>query len=256
MSNNFYQQKTQGGAVFHGNVLMQAKGAIGGTKHVFVMTTRAVRELLNFPPVGGRIVNPFPGRAKVFAGDLCEYKDAVADEVNGATVKILKTYEVAVATSEGTATVIYLTRDGYKHIPFVGDNIMVGAAKFTTKGKGVTVTSVVATTKESNGETLDVWELNISEALGTLSKGAVLVEASAAGASVLPMVTNPNAYFGSDEDFAFDSRSDINDFYGAAYAITPVMASSDIYLYKHKMSPIPPALDAINTSRYEGWFAL
>ena len=101
-----------------------------------------------------------------------------------------------------------------------------------------------------------MWALTLSETLGTLKAGAVLVEAATTGASVLPVVTNPNAYFASDEDFAFTSRQELNDFNGAMYTITPAMASSDVYLYKHKMSPIPPALDAMNTSRYAGWFAL
>ena len=231
---DFYQERMAGGAVFHGGVMMQAKGEIGGTKHVFVMTTRAVRNGFDYPPIGGRIVNPFPGRAKVFAGDVCEYTDAVAD------------------TAGADDTVIYIVRDGYKHIPFTGDNIMVGAAKFTTKGKGVTVSAVEATVKDGK----NVWALTLSETLGTLKAGAVLVEAAATGASVLPVVTNPNAYFASDEDFAFTSRQELNDFNGAMYTITPAMASSDVYLYKHKMSPIPPALDAMNTSRYAGWFAL
>lgn len=249
---DFYQERMAGGAVFHGGVMMQAKGEIGGTKHVFVMTTRAVRNGFDYPPIGGRIVNPFPGRAKVFAGDVCEYTDAVADTANGATIKILKTYEVAANTAGADDTVIYIVRDGYKHIPFAGDNIMVGAAKFTTKGKGVTVTAVEATVKDGK----NVWALTLSETLGTLKAGAVLVEAATTGASVLPVVTNPNAYFASDEDFAFTSRQEPNDFNGAMYTITPAMASSDVYLYKHKMNPIPPALDAMNTSRYAGWFAL
>ena len=249
---DFYQQRMAGGAVFHGGVMMQGKGEIGGTKHVFVMTTRAVRNGFDYPPIGGRIANPFPGRAKVFAGDVCEYTDTVADNVNGATIKILKTYEVAVATAEATDTVIYITRDGYKHIPFVGDKIMVGAAKFTTKGKGVSVTAVEKTTKDDK----DVWALTLSETLGALTAGKVLVEAAEVGPSVLPVVTNPNAYFASDEDFAFSARQELNDYSGAAYFITPALASDDVYLYKHKMSPIPPALEAANTSRYAGWFAL
>ena len=188
----------------------------------------------------------------MFAGDVCEYTDAVADTANGATIKILKTYEVAVDTSASTDTVIYITRDGYKHIPFAGDKLMVGAAKFTTKGKGVSVVSVEATVNGGK----NVWAVTLSETLGTLKAGAVLVEAAEVGASVLPVVTNPNAYFASDEDFAFTSRQELNDFNGAMYTITPAMASSDVYLYKHKMSPIPPALEAMNTSRYAGWFAL
>ena len=170
---DFYQERMAGGAVFHGGVMMQAKGEIGGTKHVFVMTTRAVRNGFDYPPIGGRIVNPFPGRAKVFAGDVCEYTDAVADTANGATIKILKTYEVAADTAGADDTVIYIVRDGYKHIPFAGDNIMVGAAKFTTRGKGVTVKAVEATVKGGKNVIIDedgTMSVDVADVSGDLAE--------------------------------------------------------------------------------------
>lgn len=254
-NNDFFLQFADGGSVNYGSVMMQAKGSIGGHKHVFVMTSIAVRGGFNYPPIGGRIVNPFPYRAKVYAGDFCQYEDAVSNE-NGATIKILKSYEVAFDTSTEADTTISIVRNGYRHIPFVGDNLMVGQKDFATKGKAVTVTAVTETSKMVLDESVDVWEVELSAPLGSLSAGTVLVEAASSGEDVLPMVTNPNSYFTSDIDYAFASRSEASDYSRASYQITPAMASSDVYLYKHMMSPIPPALEALNTCRVEGWFAL
>lgn len=251
---DFYQERLNGGSVFNGAVLIQASGKIGGTKSVFVQLTGAAKDGLVYPTFGGKLLNPFKGPAKAFVGDIVEYTDGLGTgETGGASVKILKTYEVAVATSAATDTEIYIVRDGFKHVPFVGDNIMVGAKNFATKGTGVTVTAVEVTT---NGDA-DVWKLTLSATLGALKAGDVLVEASAAGASVLPMVTNPNAYFPSDFDFGFTPRTTESDYTGGAlYLVTPALAHPSVILYKAKMSPIPPALLALNTARVASWFAL
>lgn len=251
---DFYHERMNGGAVLNGTVLIQASGKIGGTKSVFVQLTGAAKDGLVYPTFGGKLLNPFKGPAKAFVGDIVEYTDGLGDgETGGASVKILKSYEVAVATSAATDTDIYLVRDGFKHVPFVGDTIMVGAKDFATKGKGVTVTAVEVTTNSD----ADVWKVTLSEALGALKAGDVLVEASAAGASVLPMVTNPNAYFPSDFDFGFTPRTTETDYTGGAlYLVTPALAHPSAVLYKSKMSPIPPALLAINTARVKSWFSL
>ena len=143
---DFYQERLNGGAVFNGAVLIQASGKIGGTKSVFVQLTGAAKDGLVYPTFGGKLLNPFKGPAKAFVGDIVEYTDGLGDgETGGASVKILKSYEVAVAAT-ASDTDIYLVRDGFKHVPFVGDNIMVGGKTFATKGKGVTVTAVEVTT--------------------------------------------------------------------------------------------------------------
>lgn len=251
---DFYQERLNGGAVFNGAVLIQASGKIGGTKSVFVQLTGAAKDGLVYPTFGGKLLNPFKGPAKAFVGDIVEYTDGLGDgETGGASVKILKSYEVAVAAT-ATDTDIYLVRDGFKHVPFVGDNIMVGGKSFATKGKGVTVTAVEVTTQND----ADVWKVTLSETLGSALKvGDVLVEAAEAGASVLPMVTNPNAYFPSDFDFGFTPRTTETDYTGGAlYLVTPALAHPSAVLYKAKMSPIPPALLALNTAKVASWFAL
>ena len=107
---------------------------------------------------------------------------------------------VAEATNAATDTDIYIVRNGFVHIPFPGDNIMIGQKDFKTKAKGVTVSAVEATTDATAG---DVWKVTLSAALGTLKAGDVLVEAASAGDSVLPMVTNPNCFAPNDNDFPY-----------------------------------------------------
>lgn len=86
-----------------------------------------------YPTVGGILTNPFKGNAKIYAGDLVEYNPGITDD-SGATLKVLKSYEAAKATSAATDTDIYLVRDGFHHIPFVGDFLMIGQKDFATKG--------------------------------------------------------------------------------------------------------------------------
>ena len=77
--------------VFLGRTLVQQHGEIGGARSVFVKLQGNKNELV-FPTFGGQIKNPFKGQAKLYAGDLCEYR---TDE-NGVKpqIFILKTFEV------------------------------------------------------------------------------------------------------------------------------------------------------------------
>lgn len=248
---NFYSQILQNSGVFLGRTLIQAHGSIGGHRHVFVKWQGSGKDGLIFPTVGGILKNPFKGNAKIYAGDLIEYNPGIVDD-KGATLKVLKTYEVAKEDSSGTGTTVYLVRDGYHHIPFVGDNIMVAPSSIDGTGTGVTVTAVEKTTEGG----ADVWKLTVSAAVGTLTKGQVLVEAAAAGASQKAMVTNPNAYAPCDFDFIFDPASGDDDFEGARYMMTPCIANEDTKLYINKMSPLPDTIKSLNRSRVEGWFNL
>ena len=248
---DFYSQIMQNSGVFLGRTLIQANGSIGGHRYVFVKWQGSGKDGLVFPTVGGILKNPFKGNAKIYAGDLIEYNPGITDN-KGATVKILKTYEVAKADEEGTGTTVYLVRDGYHHIPFVGDNIMVAPSTIDGTGTGVTITAVEKTTDSG----IDVWKLTVSAALGELEKGQVLVEAAAAGASQKAMVTNPNAYAPCDFDFIFNPAASDDDFEGARYMMTPCIANEDTKLYVSKMSPLPDTIKALNRSRVEGWFNL
>lgn len=244
---NFYLRQAAGGAVFTGRTLIQAHGSIGGHKNVFVKLVKGSKDALCYPTTGGVLKNPFPGRAKIYAGDLCEYTPN-QDANTGAQVKILKFYELA-KDATNTDTTYKLVRDGYHHIPFVGDNIMVGQADFTTKATGVTVTKVEKTTEGND----DIWLVTVSTTLGTAQKkGDVLVEAAAAGASVSPMVTNPNAYADKDMDFLYDANMEGLD--GLQYLFTPALAQEDTVIDLKAIGVLPPAVLALNKSRVKSWF--
>ena len=233
--------------VFLGKTLLQRRGEIGGARYVFVKLQGNKNELV-FPTFGCKIMNPFKGTAKMYAGDLIEYR--YNDGKKGATGYILKTYVVNKATSTSADTVIYLTRDGYKHIPFVGDVLMKAPATIDGTGTAVTVTKVEPTVEESN----DVWKVTLSATLANLKVNDILVEAVEAGSDKKPMVTNPNAMCPADYDFLYEPSTGDSDFDGARYFMTPVLHGT---AYIDRMSPMPKSvLDARNKSLVTGWFEL
>lgn len=233
--------------VFLGKTLLQRRGEIGGARYVFVKLQGNKNELV-FPTFGCKIMNPFKGTAKMYAGDLIEYR--YNDDQKGATGYILKTYVVAKNTTNGTGTEIYIVRDGYKHIPFVGDTIMKAPATLDGTGTAVTVTKVEATVDTNK----DVWKLTLSATFTALKAGDVLVEAAEAGENQKPMVTNPNAMCPADYDFLYEPSTGDSDFDGARYFMTPVLHGT---AYIDRMSPMPKSvLDARNKSLVTGWFEL
>lgn len=233
--------------VFLGKTLLQRRGEVGGARYVFVKLQGNKNELV-FPTFGCKIMNPFKGTAKMYAGDLIEYR--YKDGEKGATGYILKTYVVSKATSASDDTVIYLTRDGYKHIPFVGDVLMKAPATIDGEGTAVTVTKVEPTVEESK----DVWKVTLSAPLANLVVDDILVEAVEAGPDQKPMVTNPNAMCPADYDFLYEPSTGDSDFDGARYFMTPVLHGT---AYIDRMSPMPKSvLDARNKSLVTGWFEL
>ena len=247
MLDNFFTRQANGGAVFTGRTLIQAHGSIGGHKNVFVKLVKGSKDALCYPTTGGILKNPFKGRAKIYAGDLIEYTPNI-NNTTGAEVKILKFYEAAKEATSSDVT-IKIVRDGYSHIPFVGDNIMVGQKDFTTKAKAVSVTRVEKSTETG----VDVWILTLSETLGvTIKKGDILVEAAGTGASVLPMVTNPNSYADKDMDFMYDVNMEGVD--ELEYMLTPALAQEDTVIDLVAIGNLPPAVLALNKSRVKTWF--
>lgn len=207
------------------------------------------KDALVFPTSGGIVKNPFKGNARAFAGTLAEY--IPSNSSNGSEIRILKSYAVAKATTESTDTDIYLKRDGYSLIPFVGDILMVAPSTLTGKGTAVTVTAVE---KATDGTVGDVWKVTLSATLGSLTTSSVLVEAKEAGSDKEAMVTNPNSYLPCDFDFVFDPATSEDDFDGARYLITPALALGDVFLYEDRMQPLSAALKALNKSKVKGWF--
>lgn len=241
---DFYQQILLNSGYLPGRALVQARGSIGGHRYVFVKLQMSGKDALVFPTTGCVIKNPFKGNARAFAGTLFEYNP-------DGTGYILKSYAVAKATAEATDTDIYLKRDGYSLIPFVGDILMVAPTTLTGKGTAVTVTAVKAETDATAG---DVWKVTLSATLGALTTSSVLVEAKEAGTSKEAMVTNPNSYLPCDFDFVFDPAASDNDFDGARYLITPALALGDVFLYTDRMQPLSAALKGLNKSKVNGWF--
>ena len=168
---DFYQQILLSSGYLPGRALVQARGSIGGHRYVFVKLQMSGKDALVFPTSGGIVKNPFKGNARAFAGTLAEYIPSNGE--NGSEVRILKSYAVAKATSGGDETTIYLKRDGYSLIPFVGDILMVAPATLTGKGTAVTVTAVEKTTDGTAG---DVWKVTLSATLGALTTSSVLVD--------------------------------------------------------------------------------
>lgn len=245
---DFYQQRAGLGGQNLGGTLIQASGSIGGHRHVFVKLQGSNKGQQTFPTVGGILANPFKGHAKIYAGDLLEYEPGINGDT-GATVKLLKTYVVA---ADASTTEVLIKRDGYKHVPFVGDVIMVAPSKIDGTGTAVTVTAVEKTTDTTAG---DVWKLTVSAAL-TAKKDDVLVEAKEAGSGKQAVVTNPNAVALCDYDFLYTPSASNDDYEGARYLIAPGVGSECGYMYETRMSPLPASVKALNTSKVNGWFHL
>lgn len=232
--------------VFLGRSLFQAKGDTGGAKHVFVKLQGEKNELV-YPTFGGRVMNPFKGAAKIFAGDLMEYRTD-ADGLNP-SIYLLKTYKVK--SQSGTTVNIY--RDGYKHKPFVGDILMKAPASIGGTGAASAVTAVSKTNDGSD----DVWALTVGTELTGLTDGDILVEAVEAGTGKAMVVKNINAVAPCDYDFLYnpvaDPSDDEDEFDAARYYLTPALGG---LMYKNKMSPVPACCDEFNKSSVTGWFRI
>ena len=249
---SYMEQMGTSGMLNHGATIIQTEGKVGGTRYVFAGLEALIKNAFVHPPIGGKLVNPFKGPAKIYAGDLIEHDLGFSsgNDGPGATFKILKAYGVAKNTTAGTDTEIYIVRNGFVHIPFPGDNIMIGQKDFKTKAKGVTVSAVEATTDTTAG---DVWKLTLSAALGTLRVGDVLVEAASAGDSVLPMVTNPNCFAPNDNDFPYFNAGG-DKYHQPRNNNNFCMLNPDCVMWLDRMGPVPPAVKAMNKSLYpEFW---
>ena len=238
---DFYQQILTNVGYIPGRTLGPARGSIGGHRHVCVKLQMSGKDALVYPTTGCIIKNPFKGYSRAFAGTLFEYHP-------DGTGYILKSYQVAKASS---STTIYLKRDGYSLIPFVGDNLMVAPTNLTDTGTAVTVSAVEKAVDETAG---DVWKVTLSGSLGSLTTESVLVEAEGVGSDKKAMVTSPNSYLPCDFDFVFDPSASQDDFDGARYLIAPALALGDVFLYEDRMQPLSAALKALNQSKVQGWF--
>lgn len=237
---NYFNQFMQPG-VFFGSVLLQAEAKIGGARSVFV-DLEGVKNDLTMPSWGGQIQNPFKGAAKFYAGDLFELR--FDDKGEKPKLYLLKTYKVK---SQSTTTVkIY--RDGYSHIPFVGDVLMKAPDTIGGQNKGYTVQSVVA--EQDSG--VDVWTIVFNTEIDTVADGDVLVEAESESATANMLLKTVNCVAPCDGDFVYTPTTGASNTTSAARLFyTPVMHGT---MYIHKMSPMPKCVLDLNKSRFNGWY--
>lgn len=232
-------ETTQYGA-FRGRKLIQQRGEIGGTRQVFVKV-KGIKNELVYPTFGGKVMNPPKGQGfKMFAGDLCWYK---TDE-NGVNPEIylLKTYLVESVSGK----TVNIVRDGYKHVPFIGDKI--GVAPEQVGGAIATVATITKVVATKVGD-VAVWACTTDVAL-TAEKGAVLVEA---GEDKAMLVKQINGVIDADADMLDAGATADNKFDGARYHYTPALGG---IMYTHKMSPMPACVLALNVAKVNGWFQI
>ena len=225
--------------VFRGRKTIQRSATIGGARSVFVKLQGNKNELV-YPTFGGYIMNAPKGAPdKVFAGDLVEYR---TDE-NGVNpeIYILKTFLVESASG----TTVNIVKDGFKHIPHVGDKIGVAPEEIGGEMTAVTITAV----KPSKVGSVDVWAVTTNSAL-TAKKDDVLVEADADDKM---MVKHINAVCPTDLDMFDAAATGDEDFDGARYSYTPALGG---LMYTNKMSPLPACVKKINQAKVNGWFQI
>lgn len=242
MENNYFNQFMNPG-VFFGGVLLQASAKIGGAKSVFV-DIEGVKNELTMPSWGGQIKNPFKGPAKFYAGDLFELR--FDDKGESPELYLLKTFKVKSQSS----TTIKIYRDGYSHIPFVGDVLM--KAPTTIGGQGGQASKVTAVVAADDSGT-DVWEVTVDTAI-TLAADDILVEAeeTAAAANGNMLLKTVNCVAPCDGDFVYTPTTGASNTASAArLTYTPVMHGT---MYIHKMSPMPQCVLDLNKSRFNGWY--
>lgn len=238
------------GGVFLGRARITRKGANGGARHV-TADIAGLKNNLVWAPWGGVLKNPFPGAAKLYEGDMLYIK--YDDKCENPELYCLKVYEAA---ADSTAKTVTLVRDGFRHIPFPGDTIMV--APSALGGKGI-VANVTAVTPKTDASGNKVWELTVDANL-TIAKGDILVEAVAYEAADSDsntgemLVKDINGFCPCDMDFVYEpvaDPGDANDFDNAEYMFTPTAGFCG---YIHRMSPMPACVKALNTCRWNGIF--
>ena len=230
--------ETQYGA-FRGRKLIQQRGEIGGTRSVFVKV-KGIKNELVYPTFGGKVMNPPKGQGfKMFAGDLCWYK--TDDKGVNPEIYLLKTYLVESANGN----VVNIVKDGFKHVPFVGDKIGVAPEEVGGAMASVTITKVEVA-KVGN---VAVWACTTSAELAA-EKGDVLVEANDMGTMLVQKV---NAVVDCDADMLDAAATADNKFEGARYHYTPALGG---IMYIHKMSPVPACVLKLNESKVNGWFQI
>lgn len=225
---------------FGGRSLVQQKGSRGGARHVFYKIDDIKNDLVH-PTSGGQVKNPFKGAAKLYAGDLMEFR--VNDKVESPEIFILKTFKVVSATG----TTVMVERDNYSHIPFIGDKLGVAP---DTIGGAMTAQTVVARTATTTGDGKKVWKLTMDAEL-TAAKDNILVEADSDDKMLVKRI---NAVAPWDYDFMWSEAADTSndtEFEAARYFLTPTLRGT---MYISRMSPMPKCVLDLNIMNIQGLF--
>lgn len=233
-------QETNG--VFLGRVFGAKASRQGGARLVFAQIQGLKNDLV-FMPFGSKLYNPFPGQAKIYAGDLLEFQ--LDDKAQNPKMYVLKTYEVH--SAKGTQ--LNLVRDGYHHVPFVGDKLGIAPEQI---GGAVEEMEVIAVMKD----TIDgkkVWTLTLKKAPTTAPQpDDILIEAK----DGKMLIKKINAVAPCDYDFCYapvaDPTAD-DDYDDAIYEFTPVIGG---LMYTHRMSVMPKCVLALNESKLNGIFKI
>lgn len=239
MSNYYDAYRVPG--VAYGRVQLSASGDIGGQRAVFVDISGQKNDLVA-PPFGATWMNPFKGFSKIYAGDLFEFR--TDDKGEHPEAYLLKTFKV----KEKSTTTVKIYRDGYSHVPFVGDVLMKAPDTIGGKNKAYTVQSVTEGTDGGK----DIWTVVFNTELDELTDGDILVEAESENASGTMLVKNISAVAPCDYDFVYyPMTNNYKEVSKVRVNITPMLHST---MYIHKMSPMPKCVLDLNKSRINGWY--
>lgn len=254
---------------FPGLSLIQTDGKIGGYRDVFVNLVDVMSDNAQ-PQIGGKVMNPPKGPAKMWAGDLCEYRTSGHPNNLDPEVYMLRTFKVADAVS--ASTTVYVERNEFRHKPFVGDCLMVAPDVIGGEGTAVKVTAVAATTATISEASVPVWQLTVSASM-TITKGAILVEAEnfteGTSATKKMLVKAINGVIQCDITFTTGNDNiagigvtrngetgeitavEDGEFYKARYQWTPVLGG---LMWIDKMSPMPQCVLDLNMANVPGWY--
>lgn len=186
--------------------------------------------------LGGTILNPNKGFGHLWAAQLVQYTPAQG-------CLIFRSFEVK-ANAASSATTIYLKGDGYSDAPEAGMVIMVAPNTAATTGQSAVINAVEYDAANEQ------FKVTLAAALGALTAGDILVEASGttASASATVLVPNPNTFVEADHDLMPTEGYGIEN---ANYSISTVYNKQ---AWIARMQPLPNYVLAKNRSYIDGIF--
>lgn len=214
----------------------EAAKKVRGGKWVWVKDSNG--EQRNNVLLGGTILNPNKGFGHLWAAQLVQYTPAEG-------CLIFRSFELSDDVA-AAATTLKIKGDGFSDAPEVGMLLMVAPDNATTTGQSTKVTAVSYDAADAE------FTVTVDTALGELSEGAILVEATgddgSASASDTVLVPNPNTFVEADRDLMPTDGFGIEN---ANYSISTVYNKQ---AWIARMQPLPKYVIAKNRSYIEGIF--